>query len=95
MQPEDVPTAIGGIVALSCGVVGSSTSFSVKWTRNGSDLREDSSFSLTNTTWHNVKIFKLKIVGVQRRHMGRYRCIVTNSQGFVKSKKARVHFSSK
>lgn len=94
MQPEDVPTAIGGIVALSCGVVGSSTSFSVKWTRNGSDLREDSSFSLTNTTWHNVKIFKLKIVGVQRRHMGRYRCIVTNSQGFVKSKKARVHFSS-
>ena len=95
MQPQDVPTVIGGSVALSCGVVGSATSFAVKWTHNGSDLREDNSFSLTNTTWRNVKIFELKIDGIRHRHTGKYRCIVTNAKGSVTSRKSRVYFSSK
>ena len=95
MQPQDVPTVIGGSVALSCGVVGSAASFVVKWTRNGSDLREDNSFSLTNTTWRNVNIFKLKIDGIRHRHTGKYRCIVTNAKGSVTSRKSRVYFSSK
>nr|XP_058973645.1 fibroblast growth factor receptor 4-like isoform X1 [Pocillopora verrucosa] len=94
MQPQDVPTVIGGSVALSCGVVGSAASFAVKWTHNGSDLREDNSFSLTNTTWRNVKIFKLKIDGIRRRHTGKYRCIVTNAKGSVTSRRSRVYFSS-
>ena len=95
MQPQDVPTVIGGSVTLSCGVVGSAASFAVKWTHNGSDLREDNSFSLTNTTWRNVKIFKLKIDGIRRRHTGKYHCIVTNAKGSVTSRKSRVYFSSK
>lgn len=95
MQPQDVPTVIGGSVALSCGVVGSAASFAVKWTHNGSDLREDNSFFLTNTTWRNVKIFELKIDGIRRHHTGKYCCIVTNAKGSVTSRKSRVYFSSK
>ena len=95
IQPENVPTVHGGSITLTCGAVSSATSFSIKWTQNGSDIRDDGAVSLTNTTWHNVKIFKLNIKGVAHRHTGKYRCIVTNAKGTVRSRRARVFFSSK
>lgn len=78
---------------MSCGIVGSST-LSVKWIQNDSDLSDDTLISFTRQTWRNVQVHTLNIKKVRRRHLGKYNCIGKNAKGTIRSRTAKVFFSS-
>lgn len=95
IQPEDFPTVRGRTITLSCGVVGS-TSLSIKWLQNDSNLPDDTLISFTHRlNQQDVQVHTLTVRKTRRRHLGKYNCIVKNAMGSVTSRTAQVFYSSK
>ena len=94
IHPAHTSTGRGAPVTLSCGVVGSENSLTVKWKRNGSNL-PNTWISFKQQTWQNVHYYYLIISKLRKSLLGRYRCVVTNSKGSVTSNMAKVSFSGK
>ncbi|XP_068734206.1 fibroblast growth factor receptor 3-like isoform X1 [Montipora capricornis] len=91
IQPESASVVLGKSVTLSCGVVGSYMYMSTEtWTKNYKKLKHNAYIRYTHQMWRNVHIFSLTIKSFKKRHHGKYRCVVTNAQGSVRSDVAWV-----
>lgn len=96
IQPESVSALRGDSVALSCGIVGNNGMLTFEWMKNNKTLRDDDAWiTFTHQTWQNIQIFSLNIKKVRRHYLGNYCCRVTNSQGSVSSKTAKVCYTGK
>lgn len=94
IQPESVSALRGDLVTLSCGIVG--TLLNLTWIKDNKTLRDDDTWiTFTRQTWQNIQIFSLNIKKVRSRYLGKYHCMVTNLQGSVSSKTAKVSYPGK
>ena len=92
-SPSNASTFKGSAANMSCHVVASPQSLSVKWIKDGMNLSLTGKRILaTSQSFHGVTTYALEIRNTQISDAGRYQCVVRNEKGSQISKPATLTF---